>query len=111
MGHAPRRGDLYRVRHPSGDPRKARVFVVVSRNAALGTQFSTAICAPVLSHGEGLSTQVQLGPDQGLKHVSWLTCDGLTSIEKSRLTDYLATLPGPKLLELNRALRAALDLG
>ena len=30
-----KRGDLYRVRHPSGDPRPARVFAVVSRQALL----------------------------------------------------------------------------
>ena len=37
-------------------------------------------------------------------------CDGLVSIPKSRLTDYVAALPACKLALLSRALRAALDL-
>ena len=31
-----RRGDLYRVRHPSGDPKKSRVFAVVKRHVSAG---------------------------------------------------------------------------
>ena len=57
-----RRGDLYRVRHPSGDPKRSRVFVVVSRPALIRARFATVICAPVLTHGEGLTTQVAVGP-------------------------------------------------
>ena len=42
------RGELYRVRHPSSrDPKRARVFVVVSRQALMESRFSTVICAPV----------------------------------------------------------------
>lgn len=105
-----RRGDLYRVRHPSGDPKKSRVFAVVSRAALIRTNFSTLVCAPVLTHGEGLTTQVTVGGEEGLKPPSWITCDGLTSIEKSRLTDFVAALSPAKIRELNQALRSALDL-
>jgi len=99
------------VRHPSGDPKKARVFVVVSREALIRARFSTVICAPVLTLGEGLSTQVAVGVDEGLKRESWITCDGLTSIEKSKLTDFVGSLSPAKLAEVNKALRSALDLG
>lgn len=105
-----RRGELYRVRHPSGDPKRARVFVVVSREALIRSRFSTVVCAPVLTLGEGLSTQVEVGPSEGLKHRSWIFCDGLASIEKSRLTDFVGSLPPTGLRDLNRALRAALEL-
>jgi mRNA interferase MazF len=106
-----RRGDLFRVRHPSGDPKRSRVFVVVSRATLVRAAFSTVICAPVLTHGEGLSTQVAVGPDEGLKHESWVFCDALTSIEKARLTDFVGSLPGAKVRALNGALRSALELG
>ena len=106
-----RRGDLYRVRHPSGDPKRSRIFVVVSRPGLIRAKFSTVICAPVLSHGEDLTTQVAVGPAEGLKHPSWITSDGLTSIEKSRLTDYIGSLTPDGLRSLNAALRSALDLG
>jgi len=50
-----KRGELYRVFRPSGDPKKARVFVVVSRNTLIETRFSTVTCAPVYSKYDGLS--------------------------------------------------------
>ncbi len=60
---------------------RSRVFVVVSRTALIRANFSTVICAPVLAHGEGLTTRVAIGPPEGLKRPSWITCDGLTSID------------------------------
>jgi mRNA interferase MazF len=106
-----RRGDLYRVRKPQSDVKESRVFVVVSREALLRTAFSTVICAPVYSRGEDLTTQVAVGPAEGLKHPSWIMCDNLTSLRRSDLTDYIGSLPPAKVADLNRALRSALDLG
>ena len=105
-----RRGELYRVSKPGGDPKKSRVFVVVGRQAMLDTRFSTAICAPVFSNGVGLSTQVAVGADEGLKHQSWILCDNLVSLQKSELTQFIGTLSHAKIVELNRALKVALDL-
>jgi mRNA interferase MazF len=84
--------------------------VVVSRDALIRSRFSTVICAPILTHGEGLTTQVEVGEAEGMKHRSWITCDGLASIEKQRLTDFVGSLSAAKLRELDRALRLALDL-
>lgn len=105
-----RRGELYRVRKPAADPREHRVFVVVSRQVLIDSAFSTVICAPVFSHGEGLSTQVSVGAPEGLKRESWITCDQLVSLRKSELSNFIATLGPAKILELNAALRMALDL-
>ena len=105
------RGELYRVRHPSAaDPRKSRVFVVVSRQAVIDSRFSSVICAPVYSAQHGLSSQVPLGIDDGLKHESAIHCDELVSLPKTALTDYVGTLSGEKLLQLNRALAVALEI-
>jgi len=107
-----KRGDLYRVPHPSArDPRRSRVFVVVSRQVLIDSKFSTVICAPVYSAYHGLSTQVLVGIEQGLKHDSSIHCDDLVSLPKSVLTDYVGSLPPAKMVELNQALRAALDIG
>ena len=105
-----RRGELYRVHKPAGDPKEFRVFVIVSRQALIDSRFSTVICAPVFSHGEGLATQVAIGPEEGLKHRSWIMCDNLVSIRKTELTDFLSSLSREKLEELNRALRMALEM-
>jgi len=106
-----RRGELYRVRHPSSaDPRKSRVFVVVSRQAVIESRFSSVICAPVYSAQHGLSSQVAVGIDDGLKHDSAIHCDELVSLPKTALTDYVGTLSQEKIAELNRALVAALEI-
>ena len=105
------RGDLYRVAHPSArDPKRSRVFVVVSRNILIASQFSTVICAPIYSKYHGFSTQVQLDIDDGLKHSSSIHCDELVSLPKSMLTDYIAELSITKLAELNDALKVALNI-
>lgn len=104
------RGELYRVYRPAGDPKEYRTFVVVRRQTLIDSRFSTVVCAPVFTSGEGLSTQVSIGPDEGLKHPSWIMCDNLVSIRKADLTQYVGSLPTPKIVELNRALRIGLDL-
>lgn len=105
-----KRGELYRVHKASGDPREHRIFVVVSRPVLLASKFSTVICAPVFTNGQGLSTQIPVGTDEGLKHQSWIMCDNLVSLRKSDLTQYIGSLSPQKTAELNRALRVALDL-
>ena len=94
-----RRGELYRVKRPlSRDPKKFRVFVVVSRQVLIDSRFSTTVCAPVYTAYEGLSTQVPVGTDEGLKHDSSIHCDELVS------------LPQPKQRLLDKALKTALQL-
>ena len=106
-----KRGNLYRVTHPSAqDPKRSRVFVIVSRPVLIESRFSTVICAPVYSIHDGLSSQVLIGVEQGLKHDSSIHCDELVSLPKSMLTNYIGTLPPKKFRELDQALRVALDI-
>jgi mRNA interferase MazF len=105
-----KRGELYRIRRPAGDPKPARTFVVVSRQALIDSRYSTVVCAPVFSEHVGLATQVAVGVAEGLKHESAIQCDGLLSLEKVRLTDFLGSLGPIKLDELSRALQVALAL-
>ena len=105
-----RRGELYRVRRPPGDPKPARVFVVVSRQPLIDSTYSTVICAPVFTQWHGLPTQVSVNTAEGLKHESAIQCDGLMSLEKLRLTDYVGELASDKLRELDSALLVALGL-
>jgi mRNA interferase MazF len=107
-----KRGELYRVPHPSSrDPKKSSVFVVISRQILIDSRFSTVICAPVYSAYDGLSTQVPAGIDEGLKHDSSIHCDELVSLPKSALTNYVGMLSPQKLYAINQALLIALDIG
>lgn len=106
-----KRGDLYRVRRPSSrDPKKSRVFAVVNRLVLIDSKFSTVICAPVYTKGHGLSTQVPVGIDEGLKHESSIHCDELVSLPKSNLTQFVGALGPTKLADLDQALIGALGI-
>ena len=106
-----RRSELYRVykgvRH---DTKKYRVFAVVSREILIRSRFSTVICVPVYSSYSGLSTQVPVGIDEGLKHPSSLHCDELVSIPKSALTHFIGSLSPEKMEDLDRALAIAVGI-
>ena len=105
------RGELYRVfRRPGADPKKSRVFVVVSRQVFIESAYSTVICAPVYSERLGLSTQVDIGPDEGLKSESCIHCDELVSLPKSSLTNSVGSLSEAKCDELKMGLSVALDI-
>jgi mRNA interferase MazF len=106
-----KRGDLYRVyKGTSHDPKKYRVFVIVSRQVLIDSRFSTVICAPIYSSYDGLSTQVKVGIGEGLKHESSIHCDELVSVPKSSLRNFVGTLPPEIILQLNDALKVALNL-
>ena len=98
------------VKPSTRDPRQSRVFVIVSRQVLIDSRFSTVICAPVYSRYDGLSTQVPIAPDEGMKHESSIHCDELISLLKTGLTNFVGTLQPKKLVALDKALRIALDL-
>jgi mRNA interferase MazF len=105
-----KRGDLYRVYRGSRyDPKDRRVFLVVSRQTLIDNTFSTVICAPVYSDYRGLTTQVEIGVEEGMKHDSAVYCDELISIPKALFTDYIGSMSAAKMTEVNAALRIALD--
>lgn len=105
-----KRGDIYRVYKPQEDPRRYRCYVLVSRQELIDSGYSTVVCAPVFTKGHGLSTQVAIGIEEGLKHESWITCDNLRSVSKASLTRFLGSLSFTKLAELDEALKFALAL-
>ena len=106
-----RRGELYRVARPhSRDPKRFRVFVVVSRQALIESRFSTVVCAPVYTARLGLSTQVDVGTDEGLRHECSVHCDELVSLPKSRLTHFVGRLDHEQRESLDEALMVALGI-
>ena len=111
MSSGLRRGEIYRVRQPQhGDPKKSRCFAVVSRRNLLDSKANRVLCAPINTSGVGLSTEVQVGVNEGLKHDSVINCDQITRLEKSMLTDYIGALSVSKLKQLRTALVVAFDL-
>ena len=106
------RGEIYRTRERvaerGGTP---GFYVVVSRAfVAENDDISTVICAPVYSQILGLTTEVVLGPDDGVPRTSAVRCDFLTLMFKNKLTHFIATMSSAKVKELDRALAVALEL-
>ena len=106
-----RRGELYRVSKPTArDPKRSRVFVVVSRQVLIESKFSTVVCAPVYTARHGLATQVPVGREEGLKHDSAIHCDELVSLPKAALTDFVGYLSPINQGHLDEALVTALGI-
>ena len=84
--------------------------MTVSRQILIDSRFSTVICAPVYTKYDGLSTQVPVGVQEGLKHDSSIHCDELISLPKSSLTNFVGSLTNQKIFELDKSLKIALDL-
>ena len=71
--------------------------MVVSRSfIAESDDVSTVVCAPVYSQVLGLSSEVVVGPDEGLPRVV-VRCEFLTLMFKRKLTQFVACLPPRKL--------------
>ena len=106
-----KRGELYRLERPSKrDPKRFRVYIVVSRNDFFPTTFPIVVCAPVYSNYIGLQSEVEIGVAEGLKHESCIRCDELVSIDKYELTNFIGSLSLQKIQELNLALKVALEI-
>jgi len=105
-----KRGELYRVYKPGDDRKQFRTFAVVSRQTLIDSRFPSVVCAPVMTEGQGLATQVSIGIEEGMKYESWIHCDDLRSVRKSDLTRYIGSIPPGKMRKLDYALTVALDL-
>jgi mRNA interferase MazF len=107
-----RRGEIYRSRErvpERGD--KPGFYVVISRTfIAENDDITTVVCAPVYSDLLGIRSEVAIGLNEGLPRPSAIRCDFLMLMFKSKLTGFVGTLPDPKIRELDRALKYALDL-
>ena len=104
-----KRGEIYLVSPaPAKGPKRRRAFIVVSRQTLCDSPADRLVCAPVNSRDEGLSTEVRVGVDEGLKHPSVINCDQLLLLPKAALSNYVGVLSDLKLRQLRAALRVAL---
>ncbi len=83
---------------------------MVSRQVLIDSNFSTVICAPIYTKYHGLSTQIPISIEDGIKHESSIHCDELVSLPKAVLTNYVGSLSAAKIKELNSAIKIALDI-
>lgn len=93
-----------------GPPTGRRPVCVLTRDAAIGVLVSVT-CAPITRTVRGIRSEVEVGPEQGLPEVSAISCDNLLTLPQAVLDPVpVGRLDTPKRVELDRALRYALDI-
>jgi mRNA-degrading endonuclease toxin of MazEF toxin-antitoxin module len=63
--------------------------------------------APITSSIRGAPSEVVVGVDEGLKNDSAINLDHVQTVEQSRLTRFVGSLPERKMVEVCRALAIA----
>ena len=101
---APRRGEIWHFQFEPPD--KRRPVVILTRSEALPL-LRTATVAPVMSTIRGLPSEVLVGPDEGLRHVSAINLDNVQTVDQRRLRRYVGSLGELKMREVCRALAIA----
>lgn len=91
------------------DVDKRRPVVVVSRDDARGARMLATVAA-VTRTARGLQSEVELDERDGLPGSCVANCDDLNTIAKARLVRRVGRLSEVKMVELQEALRFALQL-
>jgi|SRR5579872_1692544 len=79
MPSAPRRGEVWLA-----ELDKVRPVIVLTRDP-MGRLLNSVLAAPVSSAVRGISTEVHLGPDDGIRVASVANLDNLQLVPRSRL--------------------------
>jgi len=88
---------------------KARPVVVLTREL-VRPYLTRVTVAPITSTARGLSTEVPVGPGNGLGHDCVISCDNIVTIPRGALGPQIGyLLPGQE-ADLATAVRAAFDL-
>ncbi len=106
------RGEIYRIKEKISERgSKPGFYVIVSRDFVAENQdISTVICAPIYTDILGIRSEVVLDENDSMPRPSAIRCDFLMLLFKHKLTHFVTKLAPSKILELNAALRYALDL-
>ena len=88
---------------------KPRPVVVLTRDVAV-PHLANLTVAPITSTIRGLSTEVAIGPRNGLDHDCVISCDNITTIPKQTIIRQIGLLFDDQESDLARAIADAFDL-
>ena len=106
-GRVVRRGDICWT--DLGPPAGRRPVCVLTRDAAIDVLDGLA-CAQVTRTIRGVASEVRVGRREGLPATSVISCDNILTVRKASLDRAVGALDQAKRVELDRALRYALDI-
>ncbi|HEV8571450.1 MAG TPA: type II toxin-antitoxin system PemK/MazF family toxin [Actinomycetota bacterium] len=102
------RGDIYWA--DLGPPAGRRPVVILTRDVAI-LVLRAVLTVPVTTTIRGISSEVQLGPEEGLLEDCVASCDTLWTVPKIAFDPQpVGSLGVAKLVRLDRALRFALEI-
>jgi len=99
------RGEIWHCSFSS--PNRRRPVLVLTRQEILGHLQSVTV-APITTVIRGIPTEVMVGPEDGLKHVSAVNLDNVATVPKAVLRNYLGTANAEVMLRVREALLFAL---
>jgi mRNA interferase MazF len=111
-----RRGELYWVEWQPGRGSELlgrRPGLIVQTDAAnRNPSYPNTIVAAVSTKGRSVPTHVRIDPSElnGLLAVSYVKCEQIMTIDKSRLGQRIGELTPVQMLSVEAAIRTALDL-
>ncbi len=88
---------------------KARPVLILTREL-VRPHLTRVTVAPVTSTIRGLSTEVLVGPSNGLNHESVVSCDNIVTVPTSTLGRHIGYLLPSQESALAEAIRSAFDL-
>lgn len=88
---------------------KTRPAVVLTREAARAAMTKVTL-APITSTAKGLSSEVPVGPENGLDHECVVALDNVLTVPASNLGRTIGYLTAPQEVQLARAVVLAFDL-
>jgi mRNA interferase MazF len=98
------RGEIWRYRFKSPD--KGRPVLVLSRQEVIPL-LHTVMVAPITSTLRGAPSEVTVGIEHGLKHISAVNLDHVQTVERARLVGYVGRLGADKMRDVCQALAIA----
>lgn len=88
---------------------KARPVLVLTREV-VRPHLTRVTVAPITGTARGLSTEVPVGPANGLDHPSVVSCDNIVTVPAAALGRHIGYLLPAQEPELTEAIHAAFDL-
>ncbi len=88
---------------------KARPVVVLTREL-VRPHMARVTVAPITTTVRGLSTEIPVGPANGLEHACVVSCDNIVTVPKSALGRQIGYLLPAQEAALTSAIHAAFDL-
>ena len=102
-----RRGEIWWAQ--LAGPAARRPVLLLTRNAAYAVRTSVTV-APLTTTIRDIPVEVFLGSQQGLPRECVVNLDEVQTVRKERLIRLLTTLPPEVMVQVDQALKFALDL-